>query len=600
MLETTVMVFDFNGQPIIDVRSFVMFRKTNPQTKLFGVDTEMSASSRKRLRATWAEIFKSEILTILIGSEDGFSILYGETGRPNFSVGRMLGLCLLQELNNFTDEEALDAFQFDKRWQHALAVGIEEDPYLSRRSLVEFRRRLALKDPAMELMRGIFERISNAAINKIGLSFSEQRVDSTHIASNIHTKSRLDLFQKTIKYFMKSLNKNQLARVPSRIKKWYKKEPDGWFGLGSASEKRQKLNQLSGYLHKLIITFAKDKNVAGSEEYQLLVRMFNEQCKLVKDESGTNDGKGPPASKGPDNESKDRCQVKIKKKSDGGSLDSPYDPDASYGHKGSGYSVHITETCNNKDKHEIITDYEVHGAARSDIAKASGVLDRLDVSGLKPETLFADGGYPSVPSNLEVFNRGVELVAPVNRSRMADEVMGRDSFQFDQDGFIETCPEGHSAIDHREISNSTKGVKVPHTIFDGDICRKCAKLEQCPVRAPNHRKRGCKPRETVGNFRLENTVALRLRDEMWLTQHKKDWKDRYKIRSGVEATQSELKRAHGLAKLRVRKAPKVIFAVACKVTACNIKRWAKALFDFWLPRDRGEALVAISKIWAIS
>ncbi|MBW1872963.1 MAG: transposase [Deltaproteobacteria bacterium] len=59
--------------------------------------------------------------------------------------------------------------------------------------------------------------------------------------------------------------------------------------------------------------------------------------------------------------------------------------------------------------------------------------------------------------------------------------------------------------------------------------------------------------------------------------------ERYKIRSGVEATQSELKRAHGLAKLRVRKAPKVIFAIACKVTACNIKRWAKALFDFWLP-----------------
>jgi len=29
-------------------------------------------------------------------------------------------------------------------------------------------------------------------------------------------------------------------------------------------------------------------------------------------------------------------------------------------------------------------------------------------------------------------------------------------------------------------------------------------------------------------------------------------------------------------KLRVRRSPKVCFAVACKVIACNIKRWAKA------------------------
>jgi hypothetical protein len=39
---------------------------------------------------------------------------------------------------------------------------------------------------------------------------------------------------------------------------------------------------------------------------------------------------------------------------------------------------------------------------------------------------------------------------------------------------------------------------------------------------------------------------------------------------------SELKRKHGMGKLRVRRAAKVCFAVACKVIACNIKRWAKA------------------------
>ena len=45
---------------------------------------------------------------------------------------------------------------------------------------------------------------------------------------------------------------------------------------------------------------------------------------------------------------------------------------------------------------------------------------------------------------------------------------------------------------------------------------------------------------------------------------------------GDEATMPELKRRHGMGKLRVRKAAKVGFAVACKVIACNTKRWAKA------------------------
>jgi Transposase DDE domain len=85
---------------------------------------------------------------------------------------------------------------------------------------------------------------------------------------------------------------------------------------------------------------------------------------------------------------------------------------------------------------------------------------------------------------------------------------------------------------------------------------------------------GVKPRETIGNFRLEITPGLRLRDEMLAKQKTIEWKDKYKIRSGVEATMSELKRAHGLGKLRVRGLARVHFAVVCKVVACNIKRWA--------------------------
>ena len=125
-----------------------------------------------------------------------------------------------------------------------------------------------------------------------------------------------------------------------------------------------------------------------------------------------------------------------------------------------------------------------------------------------------------------------------------------------------------------------------------------AAIDRCPVRAPNHRERGCQPRSTVGDFRLDITPQLRLRDQMYARQQTTHWKQLYKIRSGIEATISELKRCHGLGKLRVRRAAKVCFALACKVIACNIKRWAKALGGAGSPLYRFVLLI-ISFLYTI-
>jgi hypothetical protein len=535
-----------------------MYKKTSPQQNLFGVDTQLSPSLRNRLATSWAQLFKLEVLPILFKNEDQYAWLYGNTGRPNFSVARLLGLCLLQELNSLSDQQALDTFSFDIRWRYALDINEDED-YLSRRSLVEFRRRLAAKDPEMTLVRNVFENIRDSAIKKLGLSTINQRLDSTHIISNIRVRGRMDLFTNTLTLFLKSLDEKRFSRVPEGIRQWHSNDPEGWFGLGPA-EIKIKLDELAQYLYALIALFEKDNELTSREPYQLLTRLFNEQCEFTNDQSSDEDS----------------SKIQVKKKSEGATLQSPYDPDASCGHKGSGYSLHITETCNNSKETEIITDYEVHGAARSDIGKAISVIERLDSANLKPETLFADGGYPSVPSALKVIEQDIEFMAPVNRGRLSDDIMSRDLFQFDSEGLATECPMGHSPIDHRILSHNNKTGSSLHAIFDGDTCRACALLDQCPVRAPNHRNKGCQARDTVGDFRLEITPDIRLRDQMYSIQKTKEWKDRYKIRSGIEATNSELKRSHGIGKLRVRRIAKVCFAVACKVIACNIKRWAKA------------------------
>ncbi|MBP7528662.1 MAG: transposase, partial [Syntrophorhabdaceae bacterium] len=99
-----------------------MYKPTSPQQRLFGIETRVSPSLRKRLESSWAELFRNEILPLLFRNEDRYAILYGSTGRPNFSVARLLGLCLLQEWNDLSDQEALDTFSFDIRWRYALDV----------------------------------------------------------------------------------------------------------------------------------------------------------------------------------------------------------------------------------------------------------------------------------------------------------------------------------------------------------------------------------------------------------------------------------------------------------------------------------------------
>jgi len=53
--------------------------------------------------------------------------------------------------------------------------------------------------------------------------------------------------------------------------------PEGWFGLGPA-EQKVKLEELAQYLLSLLFLFEKD---GLGESYQLLVRLFSEQCRIL-------------------------------------------------------------------------------------------------------------------------------------------------------------------------------------------------------------------------------------------------------------------------------------------------------------------------------
>jgi hypothetical protein len=541
---------------------------------MFETECRLSESVRRRLKGSWAEGFATKVLPILLEMESEFSSLYCEdNGRPNWSVARMLGLSLLQEFYSLDDQKALDCLSFDIRWQHALGL-TPEDSYLSRRSLVDFRSRLVQVDPGMAMLRSVFDRVGLEAIEELVVSVKEQRVDSTLITSNIFTRGRVELFRKTLVHFLDWLSKTHPERLSllSRFtRKWYEKmKSGGWFGKVDKDKAKSMATTLAQRLYEVVRTFSKDEEVNAAEPYQLMERLFTEHCELKREGDAADDNDD---SDGGDAISKDDdgpVKVKLRKKleSSGASLQSPYDPDAGCSYKGPGYLVHVAETCNNETT-EIITDFDVTSAGETDRGKDADVIDRLSKSEKQPEVLYEDGGYPTGQGLIDAREKGTKIVAPMTGGSLPAGTIGRDRFEFDTEtGHCTRCPAGHPPLRHAMRSTCRNNPATLHAYFDGETCRTCALQPKCIVRKPNNGKKG--------NFHLEVGAHLIARDLALAEQSNDEWWDEYAIRAGVEATMSELRRGHGLGKLRVRRMPRVRLAVSMKITACNIKRWLRA------------------------
>ena len=598
-----------------------MYIPTKPQQDLWAPERILPPSVVRRLRDNWAELFRHKVFPRLISIEPVFAGLYSTEGRPNWSIARMLGLILIQEMHDDHDQAALDNMSFDLRWQHALMLTPAE-AYLSRRSLVAFRSRMVKMDDHTIRARKLFYEIAQAAIDDLGISTDDQRADSTLFSSNITTRGRIDLFHKTIRHFIRGLRKNypdRIRLVPAEVLAWYERAKSGWFGNYKGAElKRKRLSELANWLGQLVSIFADDETVAVDERYGLLVRLLGEHCVAVpadkpgdKTSNGDDGGDQPgrsvagdsaetstepvkkeegDSSSGHDESPEDtpggstvvpdtgdaqaeaeshgpQYEPRKKLKSPSTSLQSPFDPDAGRCKKGTGFMGHITETCNNSGT-EIITDYEIHSAGPNDKGKTDDILKRLIAVGWLPSTLFADGGYTTGDSILLAFALGTLLYVPASRGRLPEDSIKRDQFTFDEDtGDILQCPAGHTPERHDyRLLHGARG-RAWYAYFNGKTCRACELLGRCIARAPNSKKPGA--------LHVEVNPALRARDERLAEQEKPEWWDRYAIRSGVEATMSELKRAHGLRRLRVRGGDRVQFAAAMKLTACNVKRWLK-------------------------
>ena len=162
-----------------------MFRARDPQESLWQSQFLVTPKKAKRLEGSWAEVFRNEALPLI--DEELFAPMYcADNGRPNRAVQTVLGVHLLKEMFNLTDGEALEQLEFNLLWHHALRLDIEET-HLPQKTLHNFRVRLMQHDGG----RLAFQETTDRIIQALGIRTGKQRLDSTHIMSNIATLTRL-------------------------------------------------------------------------------------------------------------------------------------------------------------------------------------------------------------------------------------------------------------------------------------------------------------------------------------------------------------------------------------------------------------------------
>jgi len=524
----------------------MIYLKNHKQLELFDPWQFLSPKRREMLDKSWPGLFKNEILCELPVSKL-FPFFQHDFGRPTKELYTVLGVLVFQQTFDLTDEEACNQFAYNIQWHYALNITEESDSakYMCPKTLWSMRN--ILVENSLDGL--LFECITKRLADIFKVNTDRQRLDSVHIKSNMRRLGRIGIFVSAINKFLKNLKRNHIALFETIkkevIEKYLPEKSLQCFSMIKPSEAQKTLTEVSNDLFDLVMQFKDRPEAADMHSYKQLERVLNEQCNL-------NMTKG-----------KTTLEIKAPKEIPSDSLQNPSDPDATYsGHKGQGYHVQIMETYVATDDKAIrertlnlITHVQVEPAHQSDALALLPAIESARKSDLAPKEMIADSLYGSDDNCEKAKDLGIAVISPTMGETKKDAV-SLSEFTTSGKGVIVACPQGHAPV-------AVNKKKTRHcAAFNADHCSKCPNLSRCPAKPG---KKHHYLRYTEKEMRIARRRCYEQTDA---------FKDRYRWRSGVEATMSEYDRRTGVKRLRVRGFPAVRFCATLKALGINLLRAA--------------------------
>ncbi len=516
------------------------------QLHLFDPWDFLSPKRRKLLDMSWAGLFQKEILRSLPINliKPCFSKV---TGRPTKELYTMLGVLLLQQAHDLTDEETVSQLAFNIQWHYALNLIDESDSakYLSLKTLWTFRQLMIEK----EMDSALFNEVTDKLAQVFQVNADNQRIDSVHIKSNMRRLGRISIFTTCINKFLVNLKRSHSEHFSDInadvIGKYISEKALSCFSMVKPSESTKTLSDVSKDLYDLIEQFKGCPDVKSMYSYKQLERVLKEQCNLKPDTD------------------EQKVKLKAPKEIPSDSLQNPSDPDASYsGHKGQGYHVQVVETFTETQDEDaknqtlnLITHVDVETACESDANALIPAMESVKNRNLSPKEIQADALYGSDENHQAAKAEGIDLVSPT-MGTIKKEGLNLSDFELLGNSQVARCPQGYTPVVRKQKKGRiTQG-------FCRDTCSSCPLLNDCPVKPG---KKHYYLRYTMKSARIAKRRAYEQTD---------GFKERYRWRAGVEATMSEYDRRTGVKRLRFRGFKAVRFAAILKAIGINIFRAA--------------------------
>lgn len=363
-----------------------MFKKSTKsiQQNLFTSGTSLLSGKSLKLyedESAWHNQFRNQV-TMRV-NESLFAPLYClNNGSPNASIRVLVAMMVLKEAQGLSDQKIYEDCRFNMLTRSALGLFNADDPiptestyYLFRKNVNDYTK--AGNDNPFELCFADITRNQSAEYNVSGKRI---RMDSKLLGSNIAWLSRYELIHETLRMFYTSVKETNIfdKATKEKLGTILKMEGNKVVYTCSSEEVKSRLQELGELIYKILPMFS----TSVSQHYLTLQKVFNEQFKVGENKIVVG---------------REKEEISAK------SVQSPHDTDCHYrnkdGNKVKGYSINITESCDDGDGLNLIGHVDVRNVSTSDVDFFQDDINNVqEVFPEKPEAVHADGAYHS-PDN---------------------------------------------------------------------------------------------------------------------------------------------------------------------------------------------------------
>ena len=260
-------------------------------------------------------------------------------------------------------------------------------------------------------------------------------------------------------------------------------------------------------------------------------------------------------------------------------LESPYDPEARYRHRGKtiwvGYIGHVSETCDDDNPH-LITHVVTTTANLHEVHSTETIHQALVEKELPPSLHLVDSAY--VDADLLVNSpqdHGISIIGPTRKDNSwqtkVDGAYDVYQFEIDWDNERVRCPQGHYSRSWYERQD--KRGHYFQVRFSAKHCIPCKTRSQCT-----------RSKQQTRTLKLQPRPLYEALKEARSFHESEKGKTLYSKRAGVEGTISQGVRAFGLRKTRYRGLAKTHLQHVATAAAINLERLV-AWFD-GVPRGK--------------